>query len=540
LLAVAPRQEARPGQAGPVVVVADRWLRTSRLARRADHHARHQGRPPEPVGRRDRAVRRGRPAGRALAASRGVDPARRPEGREEEGRAVQHRPRAGAVPDQRSGPCRGVVRGDQPARDRLVRLAPAGRHGRPGRGRRRSGAARVARVAGPRDRLRARVQPAVVVRPATGADPVDVDRRRRRRDRRRPRPRVRGRALPRLRRARRGGGPPGRPAHGVPAPAGRAHRGASQRHPWQRAGDRLMLTIEVELLHGTIRAGESNDLAMTGADSRGEWPPSPARLVAALVAGDGTRDRCRVTDGTELRVLERAAPPIIHADPTDDVARSRLRERFVVVNDKAKSAVQEYPGRTNGVERPGTRLSPGRPRLAYVWPDVEVGEDATAALRSRAARVGYLGCADSPVRLRVHDGPPSSAPATTWRPDPSGEATLPVPFDGYVEVLDAAYDMFTAGTSARRSWFRSEHARYASPTPTSVASPSREGTMVALRFERPVSGRRVLTVTETLREAVLDLYQRLVAAEGEELPAVLHGHATPVGSQHAHFLALPD
>ncbi|MFS8585275.1 MAG: type I-U CRISPR-associated protein Csb2 [Acidimicrobiia bacterium] len=301
-----------------------------------------------------------------------------------------------------------------------------------------------------------------------------------------------------------------------------------------------MLTIEVELLHGTIRAGESNDLAMTGADSRGEWPPSPARLVAALVAGDGTRDRCRVTDGTELRVLERAAPPIIHADPTDDVARSRLRERFVVVNDKAKSAVQDYPGRTNGVERPGTRLSPRHPRLAYVWPDVEVDEDTMAALRSRAARVGYLGCADSPVRLRVHDGPPSSAPATTRRPDPSGEATLPVPFDGYVEVLDAAYDMFTAGTSARRSWFRSEHARYASPTPTSVASPSREGTMVALRFERPVSGRRVLTVTETLREAVLDLYQRLVAAEGEELPAVLHGHATPVGSQHAHFLALPD
>src|SRR5690606_9632588 len=81
-------------------------------------------------------------------------------------------------------------------------------------------------------------------------------------------------------------------------------------------------------------------------------------------------DRCRVTDGTELRVLERAAPPIIHADPTDDVARSRLRERFVVVNDKAKSAVQEYPGRTNGVERPGTRLSPRHPRPAYVWLDV--------------------------------------------------------------------------------------------------------------------------------------------------------------------------
>ena len=52
------------------------------------------------------------------------------------------------------------------------------------------------------------------------------------------------------------------------------------------------------------------------------------------------------------------------------------------------------------------------------------------------------------MRLRVHDGPPSSAPATTWRPDPSGEATLPVPFDGYVEFWGGFGEIVVEGEPA--------------------------------------------------------------------------------------------
>lgn len=301
-----------------------------------------------------------------------------------------------------------------------------------------------------------------------------------------------------------------------------------------------MLTIEVTLLHGTIRAGAADDLALTGAETAGEWPPSPARLVAALVAGDGTGERCRVTDGSELVALERARPPVIHADPDREVARSPLVERYVVLNKTAENTVQGYPARTNGVARSGTRLSPRHPSFAYVWGDLDLGAETVDALRARSARVGYLGCADSPVRMRVHDRAPSpEVPTTVWQPDPAGATVLPVPFDGYVEVLDVAYDMFLEGRQVRRSWFRSEHERYASPAAGEAPGEPR-GTMIGLRFDLPVSGRRVLAVTETLRAAVLDLYQREVAGPGGDPPAVLHGHDMPAGRQHAHFLALPD
>jgi CRISPR-associated protein Csb2 len=47
-----------------------------------------------------------------------------------------------------------------------------------------------------------------------------------------------------------------------------------------------MLAISVELLHGTFRGASADDTAFMGVDGdSGEWPPSPARLFAALVAG---------------------------------------------------------------------------------------------------------------------------------------------------------------------------------------------------------------------------------------------------------------
>lgn len=301
-----------------------------------------------------------------------------------------------------------------------------------------------------------------------------------------------------------------------------------------------MLTIEVELLHGTIRAAGADDLALTGAPSGGEWPPSPARLLAALVAGDGTRERCRMTDGTELGVLEGARPPVIHADPDGDVARSVLEERYVVLNVTTEGAVQSYPARKSGATRPGTRLCPRHPAVAYVWDDVDVSTATVAGLRARAARVGYLGCADSPVRVRVHTGPPTARiPASVWLPHPTGTTVLPMPFDGCVEVLDAAFDMFTSGQKARRAWFRVEHARY-TPPETGDAPPRPRGTLLGVVFDTAVSGRRVMTVTTTLRAAVLDRYQRDVVGADADVPGVLHGHGVAPGAQHAHYLAFPD
>lgn len=302
-----------------------------------------------------------------------------------------------------------------------------------------------------------------------------------------------------------------------------------------------MLTVTVRLLHGTIRAS-AEDLALTGEIDSGEWPPSPARLLAAFVAADGTRDRSSVTKGnggTELQLLERADPPLIHASPRRDVLASPVNERFVVENDRANSTVQDYPARNATPVRPGTRLCPNDPRVVYVWPDVEASTADLNALADRAARIGYLGCADSPATVTVSPSfGAQAAPRPVWEPDRSGDVFLPVPSSGFVDVLDRFYDEWTA-RSARRSWYPPARAAYRSPDRTvAVAWQTNWPRVVWLRFSDSLPITASLPIVETLKKAILALYQHRVG----DVPSVLHGHGFDGqrGYHLAQWLVLPD
>ena len=130
-----------------------------------------------------------------------------------------------------------------------------------------------------------------------------------------------------------------------------------------------MFTISVELLHGTFR-GDPDGTAITGRLERGEWPPSPARLFATLVAADGTRQQTRVTDGSELLWLEALPAPSIHAHP--QAWHQAQQPRFVVIAERANRTHQEYvcPWRCPASPRRASRAS----RPAYRVP---MGEDAS-------------------------------------------------------------------------------------------------------------------------------------------------------------------
>ena len=191
-----------------------------------------------------------------------------------------------------------------------------------------------------------------------------------------------------------------------------------------------MLSIAVELLHGTFR-GDPDGTADTGRLMLGEWPPSPARLFAALIAADGTGEACRVTDGTELEWFERLPPPVIHADR--DPVHQPLRPRFIVAQKQgaAKGAHHEYVGRSGAAIRPGVRVAPRSPCVIYQWDVAPPEPSILDALRRRAARVGYLGSADSPVRVRVAtemDAPPAESGA--FVPDHAGDTVINVPVEG--------------------------------------------------------------------------------------------------------------
>ena len=299
-----------------------------------------------------------------------------------------------------------------------------------------------------------------------------------------------------------------------------------------------MLSISVELLHGTFR-GDPDGVAATGGATRGEWPPSPSRLFAAFVAADGTGDRCRFTDGAELAWLEGLPAPAIRAA----AARweQQLHPRYVV--EQTRSAVrnthQEYVGRKATLARPGHRVSPRRPLVTYSW-DVEApSESKLKALRVRAARIGYLGTSDSPVRVRVATRLPAAASeADVFTPDPDGTLMINAPGRGDVEILDRMYAAWvTQGPAVARSQYPA--LRHETPyRPPWVAAPEDRGGVIAwLRLGTAVSGRRIGAVTALFKEAVLSKYQEL---HGEP-PALLHGHGFKAsGYDLARFLALPD
>lgn len=305
-----------------------------------------------------------------------------------------------------------------------------------------------------------------------------------------------------------------------------------------------MLAISVELLHGIFR-GDPDGTANTGALTRGEWPPAPARLLAAMVAADGTRDRCRVTDGSELEWFEQLPAPVIHAH--EDPEHQILQPRYVVehagrfaVNPKGRTlfTCQEYIGRKSAEIRAGVRVAPRYPHVVYSW-DTEAPSRMLAALRRRAARIGYLGAADSPVRVRVGTYVPKSVGAAdVFQPDPDGDIEISVPQEGDVQVLDAMYDRWVElGADVARAQFPALRHQVPYRSPAAALQDDAGAVVAWLRLGTAVSGRRVTAVTELFKQAVLSRHQSI---HGEP-PPVLHGHGfTRSGYELARFLALPD
>lgn len=300
----------------------------------------------------------------------------------------------------------------------------------------------------------------------------------------------------------------------------------------------MTLVIDVEFLHGTFRA-DPDGLAHTGRMTRGEWPPSPARVFAAMIAADGTGERCRVTDGSELEFLECLEPPVIHADPSPH--HEELQTRYVVLQTgkAAKGTHQEYLARAGVAVHPGVRVSPKSPHVMYVY-EAEVPPQILDALQRRAARVGYVGAADSPVRVRV------SAPASDsltgdgeFVPDPDGDVPISVPRAGHTRVWDLLYEAWCErGADVARSHYPAlrHQVTYRSPGPP-VEDVGLGAVVVWLQLQTSVSGRRITALTSLFKRSVLAQHERLYG----EPSAVLHGHGRAQrGYELARYLALPD
>ena len=227
-------------------------------------------------------------------------------------------------------------------------------------------------------------------------------------------------------------------------------------------GARLMDAVMSDLtITASFPLGEFN--AHDG-DGRAEWPPAPARVLAAMLSvahglGEGV---------AEVEALFRYPPPRITAPPAGE--RQIGYRRWVPVNNEVKTAKNGSP--TGIIDRNDRLLEkqakdPERGMMISTDPSDVVRWTFAAddrvdlgVLQKVARSVEYLGRPTSPVLLDVVDGADEAPPHhSRWEPDPLGWIQLRVGTEGLLAALD------TREEERRRSTVTGTHP-YMSVRPT--------------------------------------------------------------------------
>ena len=256
-------------------------------------------------------------------------------------------------------------------------------------------------------------------------------------------------------------------------------------------------------------------------EGRAEWPPAPARVLAAMLSaahglGEGV---------SEVEALFRCRPPRITAPPAGE--RQIGYRRWVPVNNELK---MDKNGSPTGIVDRNDRLlekqakDPECGMMVGTGPDDVVrwtfpvdGPADLGILQKVARSVEYLGRPPSPVLLDVVDGAVEVPPGHfCWEPDPTGWIRLRVGTEGLLAALDAREE------ERRRSTVTGTHP-YMSVRPTypyrlvdaqvgdGAAPDTRELLRTCSLYRMPHSGRQgavlvhasdAALVTEQLRDAL--------------------------------------
>lgn len=192
---------------------------------------------------------------------------------------------------------------------------------------------------------------------------------------------------------------------------------------------------------------------LTGRYHGDEWPPSPARLLQALVAGVKTGGYRTLWPEVEpgLQWLETRPAPAILARPVNHATGYRL----AVPNNDFDSVARDWAAgrsanpadlRTMKDVSPRSITAPD-PHLHYVWPLGDGESEAVLdSLRPLACCLYALGWGVDMAYARVQPGEPSPDGYEEWLPS-TGGAQLKVPVPGFLADLDATYKAFTQRTT---------------------------------------------------------------------------------------------
>jgi CRISPR-associated protein Csb2 len=282
----------------------------------------------------------------------------------------------------------------------------------------------------------------------------------------------------------------------------------------------MTLSVEVRFLLDRFEGSDGHD-----ADAP-EWPPSPARVFMALVAG------CAAEAEEALRWLEQQGPPTVAAGAS---AESRSPERWLVTNKTHKKGGNAtYPGRTN-VSRQRVGRSLESSKVTYSWRGAAPTAETVEVLDEAARNVGYVGRPTSPAILRVTTGD-EAGHEMRWEPTSQRGlegVDLRLPYPGFFDALVDAYQ--TEDRVEPPVYARYGRVDAAAPRPeTVVESPWSELLVLELDTEGVVPGAHAVALAAAVRrEATRRLAERL----GEDaVHPVLTGYDQ---SGHLAWLPLP-
>lgn len=176
-----------------------------------------------------------------------------------------------------------------------------------------------------------------------------------------------------------------------------------------------MLTITVEFPLGVYHAQAAS------AQTRAEWPPSPLRLVGALLAAAHGRSGATEPD------QDRRLVQLLCDAPAPRIVAPTLRQSSSVASERFEAA--ELRGATRWVPRNYVNKEKGRQQaeaskvgvalgelpIRFVWPEVELNDAEQKRMRALVEDVSFLGTSHSPVVAHVEDQEPAPE-AQAWMP----------------------------------------------------------------------------------------------------------------------------
>ncbi|MFX0538606.1 type I-G CRISPR-associated protein Csb2 [Ornithinimicrobium sp. Y1847] len=183
----------------------------------------------------------------------------------------------------------------------------------------------------------------------------------------------------------------------------------------------LQATFPTGQYHGHDRRGKS------------EWPPSPARVLSALLAtAYATRYGVEV-----VRELFSCDPPTITASKVGRRDGDVQRWVPVDVEFSEKTGTLGRGGLTAKLLKPPERgVVIGDGQVRYEFSKSPSNEESLQILSRVAEKVPYLGRPTSPVILVLVREPLTVELADSWTPDPRGNVDIDVPTPGFLKALD--------------------------------------------------------------------------------------------------------